>query len=502
MNKDSTHKVTLSIKNEAGLIYPAQAALKAYAEVLGFKAKECSHLELLLEEILSNTIKYNFMPGQVEDIHLVFEKTTLGMSTSIHSKSIPLDIEKIQSFENTTAEDIIKYDASGLGMFMINRLADTINYSNKGKEGQYIYFEKHLPAEAAERSIVFEQADAELTVHTDFEFYSRRLKSEEAYFISQLAYYAYHVSYMYEYIYYPEIVRKLNQDGGMISVVAVNKANEEIIGHVAAIREELSQLPEMAVAFVNPRYRGGGCLQKISDYLIDMLREKEDEGVMVHAVTTHPYSQKAAYKLNFRETALLISRVHPLVMVEIKETDKPRESMLYMYLRLAASEPKTVYVPHHHADMVNRIFENTGQPVSIITEPQGGLVNDNPLTEIEVSTDAQGCSHMFIKRYGLNAKNLIEKTLKSLCVNNSETIYLHLPLDRQETLLYYAEFESLQFFFGGVFHQKDNQDYLLLQYLNNYIYPYETVVVFSDFAKELLDYIKKHDKSYNLVTEA
>lgn len=497
MKKDNSHKIGLSVKNEAALIYPAQAAARAYAEVLGFKYKECSHIEVLLEEILANIIENNFMPGQSEDIHLTFEKTTLGLATTIFTKSVPLDIEKIQSFDSVSGEEILKHDAAGLGMFIINKLTDHISYTNKGKDGQYIYFEKYLPEDAAEHNSALEQSEKGLTVHTDFEYYSRLLKPEEAYFISQLAYYAYHVSYMYDYIYYPEIIRKLNQDGKMTSVVAVNKANEDIIGHVAAIEEVLSGLPEMAVAFVNPQYRGGGCLQSISDYLIDLLKKQQTEGVMVHAVTTHPYSQKAAYKLNFRETAILISRVFPLLMVEIKEDDKPRESMLYMFLRLQTAEHKTVYAPAHHADMLTRIFENTGQTVTIITENRP-IEKQNTLAEISVTGDNHGCSHIFLKRYGHNTTSLIEKTLKSLCINKVETIYLYLPLDCPDTITYCGEFESMQFFFGGIFHHKDNQDFLLLQYLNNQVYPYETVVVFSDFAKELLAYIQQHDPVHEI----
>ncbi|MBZ0242102.1 MAG: ATP-binding protein, partial [Bacteroidales bacterium] len=308
----NTHKFEISITNELRLIYPVQSAAKAYAELLGFKQKECYHIELLLEEILSNTIKFDFMPGQKEAINISFEKTTLGMAVSIHSKSIPLDIEKIKSFERADKENILKHNISGLGSLIINKLADNLSYTNKGRDGQFIHFEKNLPQELVADSKIFDQSNAEIKVKSDFDFYMRRLKPEEALFISQLAYYAYHVSYANDKIYYPESVRKLNEEGEMLSVVAVNKENEDIIGHVAALTEDLSGLPEMAVAFVNPQYRGGGCLHKSSEYLFGLLKKDNAEGVLVHAVTTHSYSQKAAYKLGMRDTAIFISRVTPL----------------------------------------------------------------------------------------------------------------------------------------------------------------------------------------------
>lgn len=501
-NYDS-HKLKLIIKNELGLIYPIQASAVAYSKILGFKKKEPYHIELLLEEIFSYTIQYDFMPGQKEDINICFDKTTLGMSVSIHSNCIPMDIEKMNSVGCADKKEILQHNISSLGAFITNKLADNLSYTNKGRSGQFIYFEKNLPQEAVVENKIFEQNHSELQVKTDFEFYLRRLKPEEALFISQLAYYAYHVSYMNDKIYYPESVRKLNEQGEMISIVAVNKENEDIIGHTAAVQEELSGLPELSVAFVNPQYRGGGCLHKGSNFLIEMLTEQKVEGLFVHAVTTHPYSQKAAFKLGLRETTLLISRLTPLLMNEIKNEDQPRESLLRMHLPLVPQNTKTIYAPKHHSEMIAGIYQNVSQPVNIITEyAQNNLAEidlpENDMPEIEVSVDSYGCSHIYLKKYGKDAKAHIDKTLKSMCVNRIESIYLYLPLESMETISYCEKFESLQFFFGGVIFKKDNKQYLLLQYLNNQIYQYDTVSVFSDFGKELLQYVQKHDPNQNI----
>ena len=477
MTKDNynSHQLKLIIKNELGLIYPIQASAVAYAKILGFKKKESYHIELLLEEILSNTIQYDFMPGQKEDINITFNKTTLGMSVSIHSNCIPMDIEKIHSVACADRKEILKHNSASLGTFITNKLADNLTYTNKGRGGQFIYFEKNLPQEAVVENKIFEQSHSQLAVKTDFEFYIRRLKPQEALFISQLAYYAYHVSYMNDKIYYPESVRKLNKQGEMVSVVSVNKENEDIIGHTAAVLEELSGLPELSVAFVNPQYRGGGCLHKGSTFLIDMLKEQKAEALFVHAVTTHPYSQKAAYKLGLRETTLLISRLTPLLMNEIKSEDQPRESLLRMHLPLVSPTTKTIYAPSHHSEMIASIYENVAQPVNIITQ-YPATVTENDLAEIEVSADSYGCSHIYLKQYGKDAKTHIDKTLKSMCVNRIESIYLYLPLESVETISYCTKFESLQFFFGGVIFKKDNKQYLLLQYLNNQIYQYDTEI--------------------------
>lgn len=499
MKKDSCnpHNFTISIRNELGHIYPVQASAKAYAETLGFEKKACYQIELLIEEILSNVIKFDFMPEQKEEINLSFMKTPTGMSVSIHSNCIPLDTNKIKSFESTKKKDILKNNASGLGSLIINKAADIITYTNKGREGQFIYFEKNLPQNALVRKNIFDENTSKPEPKSEFSFYTRLLKPEESLLISQLAYYAYGVSYIYDKIYYPENVRKLNEQGEMLSVVAVNKENEDIIGHVAAMKDELSGMTELAVAFVNPQYRGGGCLQTISEFLIDLLKKKNTDGVIVHAVTTHPYSQKAAYKLGLRASALFISSLTPLLMNEIKDDDQERESLLNMYLPLKVRKPMPIYAPIHHYEIISLLYENIGQPVKIISEPPQHKP-ETELADIEVSADSYSCSHIYINRYAKNITAIITKTLKSICVNRVESIYLYLPLDCPGTVKYCAEFESLQFFFGGVVQKKNRTDYLMLQYLNNQIYKYKNVNVFSDISGKLLEYIQKHDPNQNI----
>jgi serine/threonine-protein kinase RsbW len=499
MTKDSQSyfPISVSIKNELPLICSVQAAAKSYAELLGFENNECFHIELLLEETLSNIIKFDFMPGQKEDIVISMEPTTLGMAITIHSMSIPLDVEKIRSFEKADNTNIINQNASGLGTLLITKFADQITYANKGKAGQFIYFEKYLPHKPAVNSNIIDKTQCELPSKTEFTFYMRRLKPEEASFVSQLAYYAYHLTYIYDKIYYPEFVRKLNEQGEMISVVAVNNENEDIIGHVAAIQHDLTGMPEIAVAFVNPQYRGAGCLHQGSEFLINLLTEKGEDGIIAHAVTTHPYSQKAASKLNLKESAVYVSRLTPLAMNEISGKNLVRESLLLMYLSLKPKQIKDIYPPEHHKEMVSKIFENIGQPVNIITDN----IRNKPekeQSEIKVFSDSYCCSHICIKKYGDDSKTVVENALKSICVSRIETIYLYLPLEIPETSFYCAEFEALQFFFGGIVQDRNNKDYLMLQYLNNLVYPYNTIETFSDFAKELVLYIKDQDPNQKI----
>ena len=247
------NQIIISIPNQIRLIPIVIQSVSTYSKIIGFSNKDCSHLELVIEELLTNVIKYDYMPGQTEIIEIVLSTTTLGVGVLIKSNGVPLDIEKIKSFENVNTEQILSQNIHGLGILLINKLADNIQYTNKGKEGLEIEIEKYLPYEllpANDIEVLNESGKIENV--SNFEFYIRRIHPSEVHDISRLAYYAYKQTYIYENIYYPERVRQLNETDEYMSYVAVNRANEEIIGHCANVPESFSDLCELAGAFVNP----------------------------------------------------------------------------------------------------------------------------------------------------------------------------------------------------------------------------------------------------------
>jgi len=64
-----------------------------------------------------------------------------------------------------------------------------------------------------------------------------------------------------------------------------------------------------------------------------------------------------------------------------------------------------------------------------------------------------------------------------------------LNLEDPPTFFMTAEFEKMGFFFSGILPLGSIGDALVLQYLNNVAFDYGKVVLFTDTAKEILDYI-------------
>jgi hypothetical protein len=342
-------------------------------------------------------------------------------------------------------------------------------------------------------NIQLEQAQAEVEqIHCDF--YIRRMKPEEASVISRLAYYAYSLTYIYDQIYYPERVRQLNASGDLRSFVAANKANEEVVGHCAVIKDDFSEMVELGVAFTNPVYRGSGCLKELTAYQFSVLMEEKCCGVFAHAVTTHPYSQKAAKTMGMHEAALLISRLSVLSLNKINTEALGRESLLLQCRMLQTVKIPVIYAPSHHAEMIRAIFDNIELGVdAYVSEVK---IDSNKLQEqsvFESKTDSYQAVQIFLKEYGADALSELRCMLKGFCRNRFETIYLFLPLDSPETLTFCKQAEDMGFFFSGVRPGFNGRFWLLLQYLNNQQYDYSRLKFCSDFGNRLMEYIRKQD---------
>ena len=483
----------LTLENDIRMIHPVQAATGAYARLLGFAGSEQATVELILEEALSNVIQHEYLSGQSGSIDVSMEPHTLGLTLRILSLGLPPDLETIHRLEHQSTSEMIREGLKGLGVFLIRHLADEVVYLNKGRDGQEIRITKYLQQPKVVSEGLEEKRTDPPANPVKPEFYIRRMKGTEAATISKLAYTAYNLSYVYDQIYYPERVRQLNETDELISFVAVSKGDEDILGHSALIFDTYSSMVEMAVAFVNPAYRGSGCLNQLALHSMEYIRSIKSPGVFVHAVTVHPYSQKAAFSMGLRECALFVSRVTVLEMSKIEGSSHTRESLLLQVLPLGTFQRKEIFAPEHHKEMIRDIYTNLGievnttDSITMPTVPSSG--------HLESKTDAYLAAHIFVHTYGADVVDEVKKTLKAFCLSRVETVYLYLPLDEAPTALHCADFEALGFFFGGIRPGHGTRDWLLLQYLNNQRYPYSLLKFCSPFGERLARYIAALDPS-------
>lgn len=489
--------IILKLPNDSMVLPIVHANLEAVSSILGFTKNEISKFQLALEEAVNNVIKHAFMPDEEKTFEVIFEPITLGLTVKIKEKGIPFDPSAIEKYK----KDKLKADpsAKGLGYYIMKKCVDDVSFHNLGAKGKEIHLTKFLSSKTVEDFIdQNEQKEAikeinEKPTKEKISYIVRPMKVSEAIEVSKGAYTSYGYSYMNEHIYFPDRVRELLIKNKLISYVAVIDRGE-IISHAALKIDEVKDAIELGLAFTKPKYRGQGCLHQINKAILNYAIEKKIKGLIAYAVSTHPYSQKALLKGNFKDCSLCLSRRKAVEFKGIADSQKQRESSVIQFIYITPQEEKVIYPPSCYKEMVQKLYDNLGAKAQLGTYTLKEMPETKSVIDIDTEPYHQLAS-IYIREYGKDTISEINKMVKKLCIERIETIYLSLDIEDPITEIIVPYLVEIGFFFCGIQPGLKKHDQLLLQFLNNQIVDYDSIVMVSDIGKELKEFIKGQDKN-------
>jgi serine/threonine-protein kinase RsbW len=482
--------VTLTIDNDLESLVVLQSAVGTFVEAAGAESAVARQMELVVRELITNIIQFEYLPGQQEQIELDLACKSREIVLTIRFRGIPFDIEFLRRCEQVHLEEIASGEARWVGLHLVRHFCDGLQYQNLGKQGQQIVirrrFSDEKPHDAPAASV-----ESQDLPHKPVNVAVRRMLPREAAAVSRLVYIAYSYSYPHEHIYDPEQVRLLNETDQLISYVAINQDNNEIIGHAALVPDAASGLDEMAAAFVHPAYRGSGSLNALGAQLLKASGERQNRGVFCWAVASHPFSQKSAWKDGLREVALLISRAPAIVMTAIPGRKVERESVFVMVKLFGDTQRGGYYPPPRHREILNQICNNLGMTATCLEGP--GLIDLPEQGALRQDVDHNQTGHISILAYGRDTLPQVRRILRGWCLDRLETIYIYVPLQQPGTSFLTASFEELGFFFSGLKLGQAGDDRLILQYLNNQRYDYSALKAGTTFGQQLIEYVRLCD---------
>jgi Acetyltransferase (GNAT) family len=482
----------LSIPNDPRFVEAACRFIDAVSRLTGFEDTLRLQITEGIRHVLLALLQYSFEPDEKTSIELTSERIPAGLKISLRDQGLPLSAERAAA----------NGSPPGTPLYGLNAYFDEVQFRNRGREGKEIVLYKHLPdpslVEYAAACGIgpLQPLEAGDAAARSMESCSARpLKPSEALEVSKTVYKAYGYSYPHDYVYYPEKIVELNRSGEIFSAVAVAE-NGEIAGHCSLQPwEENPRIAEMAQGVVNPQYRSHGCFAKLTEYLIQTARAKDLTGVFGEAVTTHPYSQKTAHQFGLGECALFLGLIPSAANFKgLGGGFSERGSMLVQFKYLKRPPAVPVYAPAHHGAMIAAILANLGVAPDLQPHPPAmtALPADTAIT-VKLNR-ALNLGRIRIDRYGRDAVDLLRGQVKALCLQKWEVIHLLLDLSDAATPHFCSGFEELGFFFAGILPSGlPSGDGLLLQYLNNFTVPYESLRTASAFAEELVAYVRERD---------
>ena len=473
----------LTVAADSVFLPPVVEFVRQTAHRLGLRGEVAEHLDRAVEQVCTNVIEHAFEPGTKGsyDVHLI--RRPGQVVVAVEDRGLPFDYSRLQGDRGRDA--------------LHRAFADEVRFMNLGRSGNRVELIKNLPRDDVRDGMPEEEhhrtvgapeapGDALLEIRT--------MRPEESVELSRCVYRSYGYSYDWDYVYYPERIRELQEVGLMRSCVAVTPEGE-FVGHLA-VRVERPEAPvgEAGQAVVDPRFRGHHLFPRLKTYLAERAREAGMYGLYSEATAVHPFSQKGNLQLGAQETGFLLGYIP--ATVSYKEIGEKREgrrgSVALFYMRTNEEPGRTVYPPAAYRAQILAVIEHNALRRTAEDEP-GEQTPDPSRISVDVRRD-HNVAFVRVQAPGDDLGELVRARLRELCLHRVDCIYADLPLSHPATARAGGELEDLGFFFGGIIPEahRDGGDVLRLQYLNEVETEREDVHTASEFGRGLLDSIFRH----------
>lgn len=314
----------------------------------------------------------------------------------------------------------------------------------------------------------------------------RPMRPEEAATVCNCVYRCYGYSYPNRDMYDPARVLALNQEQKIVSYVAVDYCGG-VIGHAALELDSANPtVAEMGNAFVLPEYRGSGLLNEFANVLVCEAKKRGLAGAFVGSVCSHSYSQKAAHRMGFSDTALMLNRLPHMQFRRLQSTVNRRENILHSFRIFAVDKTLSLYAPVQHRNIVEQIYRQLGLSVAWQSAPDSIA---QPKAAIRVNADPYGAIHIFIMQSPDGSETGLEEYTQN---GQTEATYLYLNLAEPGTPLLCSMYERCGYFFAGILPGESACNWLVLQKPRDRC-DYTKLEVASALGQDIADYVKRQE---------
>jgi anti-sigma regulatory factor (Ser/Thr protein kinase) len=479
--EESTARVTISA--DAGFLPPVIEFVKQITLRLGLGGAE--HVDRAIELVCMNVIEHAFGSEEVGSFDVEVLRRPGLVVVAVEDQGLPFDYKRLQDNDDRTVLEILR------------RSFDETRFVNLGRRGNRVELLKHLPHTDVRDHLHEEEHHRTVEATAageDIPLEIRMMHPEESFELSRCVYRSYGYSYDWDYIYYPDRIRELQEQGLMISCVAVTPEGE-FVGHLAVTVERPgSPVGEAGQAVVDPRFRGHHLFPKMKTFMAQWAGDAGMYGLYSEATAVHPYSQRGNLHLGARETGFLLGYIPASVsykQIGDERADR-RGSVALFYMRLRDEPEREIYPPLPYLEEVRRVVEHNGLR-RVISEVSDPTLQPSRMS-VEVRQD-HNLAFLRVEEPGADLEELVLGHVRDLSLHRVDCIYVDLPLSHPATSIAAAGLNDLGVFFGGIIPEAHSGggDVLRLQYLNNVEIEAGDVSTASDFGEELLGLIFKQN---------
>ncbi len=485
------NSVILKIPSEREYFPIVNLTIDEMAKKVGFSEEKIKEIEEAVKELMENAIIHAYKNGEgIIEIDITsFEN---GLRIDVRDWGEPLAEIKTKAVPINLKED--------KGFNRIYKLTDKFEYFNLGKDGKKFSVIKFLP-HPHRKSSQEEKKDKYPTKESIDEAVKkiviREYKKGDEESISKLIYRNYGYTYLKDLFYYPKKIAE-NENRKFFSVVA--EIEGEIIGHFALIKSYDSNIAEVGVVVVDPRFKGRGIMGMMFKKLLELAKKLNFLAVFGEAIMFHIYSQKSNLSHGFCETALVIGRVNEDTTLtnNILSIKKERGSVLIGY-KVLQKTVKSIHIPKIYKEKIVHIYKKCK---NISYKELLNSSKRDAHSKFAYFTDPlSNTAVIVIDKMGTAFERKFSLLLEHVRAKHPDMIYADICLETIECIDDLVEFlNSKRFFFAGVlFFKHKNMEYLRLQYKHSHHIGKKNLICYSNFCRQLLEYIREDEKRVRLL---
>jgi len=429
-----------------------------------------------LDILLDNVMEHAFEKPFEIDLRVHFYIHSCELRIDVIDAGLPFDFTPYLS---TSLDQKYKYKT---GLYRVYELVDRFEYQNLGKKGKCLSLIQNfnLCYDLKDDSVSTPEYNKEDVLD---KIHVRTFTIGDGDGIAKLVYRNYNFSYYKETFYIPYKVREANLNNTVTSIVAYYE--DELIGHFALLKSKKSNIAEIGVACVDPRFKRMGIMNLMFDTLIITAKEENLSAIYGEALTMHPFSQKANIRHNMIESAISLGTVPSSMEIEENIKTAQKSGAMIAYL-LFNPQPRELYMPKQYKTELTKVYIRAN--IDTMHSKMTPVSRKNLDTK---TSDTLNSGTIIIEDYFILSD--FQKTFEHLRHQKRDIIFADINLHRIADVDKVVEtLNSLSFFYGGLlFEYYFNEDYLRLQYINSVDVDIRNIICYSDDANKMMDFIRK-----------
>jgi anti-sigma regulatory factor (Ser/Thr protein kinase) len=140
-------KLILKIQGELSNLGKIRSFVSDYAIKIGFDEIAASEIEMAVDELCTNIIKYSYsydpdIPPGKRDLEIELEEVENGISISVSDRGKPFDPNRFPSVD--IEEHLSEKKTHGLGIFTMKNYMDRITHEYREGQGNTVKLVKYL----------------------------------------------------------------------------------------------------------------------------------------------------------------------------------------------------------------------------------------------------------------------------------------------------------------------------------------------------------------------